>query len=78
MSELPDHPSREGGGEGYALHPCFPPVQGGVRGPYRVLSGYAEGSPRSRWELPSEFAFILNPFTPEALLRGVGELLEWV
>jgi two-component system, cell cycle sensor histidine kinase and response regulator CckA len=44
--------------------------------PIIVMSGYAEGSPGSRQDLPSEVAFIPKPFTPEALLREVGERLE--
>jgi len=46
--------------------------------PIIVMSGYAEGSPGSRKDLPSEVAFLPKPFTPEALLRGVGEMLEGV
>jgi two-component system, cell cycle sensor histidine kinase and response regulator CckA len=44
--------------------------------PIIVMSGYAEGSPGARKDLPLEVAFIPKPFTPEALLRGVGEMLE--
>ena len=44
--------------------------------PIVVMSGYAEGSPGSRQDLPSEIAFIPKPFTPEALLREVGQRLE--
>jgi CheY-like chemotaxis protein len=40
-----------------------------------VMSGYAEGSPGSRQDLPQEVGFIQKPFTPEGLVEVVRRYL---
>ena len=37
-----------------------------------AMSGYAEGSPDRRVDLPVEVAFVQKPFTAESLLRALG------
>ena len=44
--------------------------------PVVVMSGYAEGSPGSRQDLPAEVGFIQKPFTPDGLLQAVREGLR--
>jgi DNA-binding NtrC family response regulator len=40
-----------------------------------VMSGYAEGSPGKRKDLPEEVAFIQKPFSPDGLVDSIREQL---
>lgn len=52
-------------------------VRTNLRGvPIIVMSGYADGSPGTRQDLPADIPFIQKPFSPEELVRVVGETLN--
>jgi PAS domain S-box-containing protein len=41
-----------------------------------AMSGYAEGSPGSRVDLPADVIFLSKPFTPDALLRALAAVAD--
>ncbi len=41
-----------------------------------AMSGYAEGSPGSRVDLPTDVVFLPKPFTPDALLRALAAVAD--
>lgn len=41
-----------------------------------AMSGYAEGSPGSRVDLPADVIFLPKPFTPDALLRALAAVAD--
>ncbi len=41
-----------------------------------AMSGYAEGSPGSRVDLPADVVFLQKPFTPEGLLRALDAVAD--
>jgi DNA-binding NtrC family response regulator len=41
------------------------------------ISGYADGALNQDHVVPENAAFLQKPFTPDALVRKVREVLEW-
>jgi PAS domain S-box-containing protein len=41
-----------------------------------AMSGYAEGSPGSRVDLPTDVVFLPKPFTPDALMRALAAVAD--
>ncbi len=41
-----------------------------------AMSGYAEGSPVSRVDLPTDVVFLPKPFTPDALMRALAAVAD--